>query len=77
MQEKMTTHIYNPTTTATGRRALFDWIGRVYAQSVRDREIARIRRALRALPDAALRDIGIHRSEIGGVANFGRLTGRF
>ena len=39
-------------------------------------QLAQTRRALFALPDAALRDIGLHRSEIGGIANLQRLNNR-
>jgi len=38
--------------------------------------LAQTRRALFALPDAALRDIGLHRSEIGSIASLERLNNR-
>jgi len=41
------------------------------------RDRARTRRALDHLSDDILRDIGIHRSEIGSVAGLNRLNDRF
>ncbi len=38
----------------------------------REMEIARARRALEAMPDAMLRDIGIDRYQIDAAARFGR-----
>lgn len=38
------------------------------------RDIARRARTLHALPDAALRDIGVYRLEVDGVATFKRIN---
>jgi uncharacterized protein YjiS (DUF1127 family) len=47
--------------------------GRCAATVRRRREIARCERHLRDLPDAMLKDIGLHRSEIPGIVRFGRI----
>lgn len=73
----MTTDNYCLSTTAAPGRALPGWIGRAQAKWARNRKTARTWRALRTLPDYALLDIGIHRSEIGGVTHFERFMDRF
>lgn len=73
----MTTDNCSPSTTAAPGRALHGWIDHVRAKWARNRKTARTWQALRALPDHALRDIGIHRSEIGGVTHFERVLDPF
>jgi len=76
----MTTQVDTPVTTATGEGAFFDWPGRARTRRerrARYREIALTQRVLRSLSDDMLRDIGVTRSEIGGIAIHNRFSGRF
>ena len=47
-------------------------VARVACGIRREMEIARARRALEAMPDSMLRDIGIDRYQIDGATRFGR-----
>ena len=62
----MTTSLHD--TSGLWRRTRVRWTQHV--------QLAQTRRALFALPDAALRDIGLHRSEIGSIASLERLNNR-
>lgn len=62
----MTTSLHD--TSGLWRRMRVRWTQHV--------QLAQTRRALFALPDAALRDIGLHRSEIGSIASLERLNNR-
>ena len=53
-----------------------DWFGRVYTHVSRRIALAQTRKSLHALPDSILHDIGIHRSEITGIAGLERLKHR-
>jgi uncharacterized protein YjiS (DUF1127 family) len=72
----MTIHSCKASGPSTRGRALQAWFGRAYARWARRRDMRQTLKALNGLPDFALRDIGIHRSEIRGVASFKRLNDR-
>lgn len=72
----MTIHIHKPVAITSRSRALLRWLDRMVARWMHFREVTRTMRALHTLPDSALRDIGLHRSEIRSVATFKRLNHR-
>jgi uncharacterized protein YjiS (DUF1127 family) len=59
-------------------RTLSEMAESAFRSAMRRMEIRRNRRQLRSLPDYLLRDLGIHRSEIDRVIQYGRfnLAGR-
>ena len=72
----MTARVAYSLVAAARNQTLYSWICQVHTVWYRNRQTARTMRALGALPDLALHDFGIHRSEIRGVARFGRLNDR-
>lgn len=76
-QEDEMHEIHMPMHTAPGAGALSRWVGRTYAGWRRGQDVARTRLVLSELPDATLRDIGLRRFELGGIASDTRFTSRF
>ena len=56
----------------TGLSSTFDLARSIYAAIERSYRIRQDRRVLQAMPDHLLRDLGISRSEIDSVTEFGR-----
>lgn len=73
----MTDLVHKPLTATPRGSVLNRCIRSLQAGWTRRRDMARTVRALHAMPDFALRDIGIHRSDIGGISKLTRFKDRF
>jgi uncharacterized protein YjiS (DUF1127 family) len=73
----MTTSQHNQRSTMALGVILRQWLHHSFSRWMQRRKMVGTMRALHSLPDMTLRDIGIHRSEIGGVASYKQLKNRF
>ncbi len=63
-------------TTTFAKTAFLTRVGAVLEEMFRRRQVRKTARALRALSDAGLKDIGLHRSEVDSVAAAGQVRRR-